>query len=681
VQNHSRSPIGRQPGGSSSAARQLTSQVGACANPKQLLKLLQQQKLEQEGGVLNAIHISAVYYKLGQLCQRDNAVAKSAAAQQLLQLLDRLLPAVEQQLVSKPRELSNIVWACAYAQHPVGMQLPLQLFLQPQLLSGANAFDMSNVMWALGDREVRLDGQQLQQLLDAYTSQLHSAIPQGITNVLWGVAKLQQQVPPGRLQLMVTALVSHADRARLQDISNTVWAVGKMGLQLPEQQLRMLLHGLGSRLHLARPQEISNTLLGVSYMGQQVPQQQLQLLLSAFTAQLGVTKPQEMSSILYAVAAMGQQVPQQQLQLLLSAFTAQLGVTKPQEMSDTLYAVAAMGQQVPQQQLQLLLSAFTAHLGVAKPHATSNTLYAVAAMGQQVPEQQLQLILAALEKTLQVANPQHVSNSLWACARFRHVPGQLLAALQEQRHFERFLSHATPQHLANTAWACGQLGYSSSILLDGIMQQTARLLQQHSSFETQHYCNLCWAVAVLDMQQHVPAVLQLAQACSSMWDEVEANSLRQLHQVHIWLQQLQMPQDCPGLTRVLSEQQLAECTAGWEQQLNSNAANSALLLQQQVMAALQQLPSSMWQGEMRMESVTPDGNLSIDIAAVSAAGHRGGWTHSLCQPWQQAEWPHSVQEQDAGSSGVHSHRHPLLGVERLQDSRGAAGVPCSKLAR
>jgi very-short-patch-repair endonuclease len=38
------------------------------------------------------------------------------------------------------------------------------------------------------------------------------------------------------------------------------------------------------------------------------------------------------------------------------------------------------------------------------------------------------------------------------------------------------------------------------------------------------------------------------------------------------------------------------------------------------MAALQQLPSSMWQGEMRMESVTPDGNLSIDIAAVTAAG-------------------------------------------------------------
>jgi hypothetical protein len=47
--------------------------------------------------------------------------------------------------------------------------------------------------WTVRDR----DGQQLQQLLAAYTEQLHSAIPQGIANVLWGVAKLQLQVPPG----------------------------------------------------------------------------------------------------------------------------------------------------------------------------------------------------------------------------------------------------------------------------------------------------------------------------------------------------------------------------------------------------------------------------------------------------------------------------------------------------
>jgi hypothetical protein len=139
-------------------------------------------------------------------------------------------------------------------------------------------------------------------------------------------------------------------------------------------------------------------------------------------------------------------------------------------------------------------------------------------MGQQVPEQQLQLILAALEKTLQVANPQHVSNSLWACARFRHVPGQLLTALQEQRHLESFLSDATPQHLANTAWACGQLWYSSSTLLDSIMQQTARLMQQRSSFKAQHYCNLCWAVAVLHMQHLVPVVLQLVKAYACTWE-------------------------------------------------------------------------------------------------------------------------------------------------------------------
>jgi very-short-patch-repair endonuclease len=203
----------------------------------------------------------------------------------------------------------------------------------------------------------------------------------------------------------------------------------------------------------------------------------------------------------------------------------------------------------------------------------------------------------------------------------RHVPGQLLAALQEQRHFRRFLSDANPQALANTACACGQLGYRSSILLEGIMQQAARLQQRHrSNFVTQEFCNLCWAVAVLDMQQYVPAVLQLTQACSGMWDTVETEGLQQLHQVHIWLQQLQSSERPQGLSGVLSKQQLMECAAAWEQQCCSNAAAATSQLQRQVFAALQQLPSTMWQGELRMEAVTPDGNFNIDIAAVTAAG-------------------------------------------------------------
>jgi hypothetical protein len=35
--------------------------------------------------------------------------------------------------------------------------LLLQAFLRPSTLAAANGFDISNVMWALGDREVRLD--------------------------------------------------------------------------------------------------------------------------------------------------------------------------------------------------------------------------------------------------------------------------------------------------------------------------------------------------------------------------------------------------------------------------------------------------------------------------------------------------------------------------------------------
>ena len=140
---------------------------------------------------------------------------------------------------------------------------------------------------------------------------------------------------------------------------------------------------------------------------------------------------------------------------------------------------------------------------------------------------------------------------------------------------------------------------------------------------TQELSNLCWAAAVLDLQQCVPEVLQLARAASQQWDRgVAAEGLQQLHQPHLWLLDAGLPATPgqQGLAGCLTAQQLQECTASWEQALDDATVAKASQLQRSVLSALQQLPASTWQQAPVMEQRTADGAFSIDVAAVTAAG-------------------------------------------------------------
>jgi hypothetical protein len=113
---------------------------------------------------------------------------------------------------------------------------------------------------------------------------------------------------------------------------------------------------------------------------------------------------------------------------------------------------------------------------------------------------------------------------------------------------------------------------------------------------------------------------------------------RQLYQVHLWLLDSDLPAPGQGLSGVLSQQQLKQCRANWEQDL---AASKTSDLQRGVFAAAQQLPPDLWQQPPALEQVTADGAFSIDIAATTAAGVRvaieaDGPTHFL-QPGNTLE--------------------------------------------
>ena len=422
------------------SARQLNSMLKDSKTPQQLLQLMQQHKPQQQGGVLDPIHVATAYHRLGDMCRADNAVAGTAAAQQLLQRLDQLLLSVRGQMDT--RGLANIIWSCGHTQHVGPVAQLLADFLLPVNLSATNSQEIANVLWALATLE-------------------YPVLPQ----------------QPQQLQQLVAASVSKHSSANTQELANFLWAVSEL-----------------------RPE-----------------------------------------------------------------------------------------------------------------------------LGQQVQAEQLEQLLTAFELQLHKAVPQEISNTLLACARFRYVRVQLLAALEQQQHMQRFLAAANPQNLSNTAWACGVLGRNSKVLRAGLLQQAVKLLQQGSSrFICQDLCNLGWAVAVLDLRQYVPEVLLLAEAASRVWRSAAPEDLRQLYQVHLWLLDHKLAPakgaKGAGLLRVLSQQQLDECRKAWQDQVADCAAATPTLLQQQVFAALQQLPG--WRVPPQQEVVVTDDNFSIDIVAVAAAGVR-----------------------------------------------------------
>jgi hypothetical protein len=156
-----------------------------------------------------------------------------------------------------------------------------------------------------------------------------------------------------------------------------------------------------------------------------------------------------------------------------------------------------------------------------------------------------------------------------------------------------------------------------------LLQQAVKLQAGKGNRLTlQHICNLCWAVAVLDLQQCVPQVLQLAGATAGLWtNPVAEKDLQQLYQVQLWLQDSQLPAPGQGLSGVLSPQQLQQCKDGWEPVLAATVQQQVTSdLQRSVFAAVQQLPAGTWQQQPQLEQRSKDGTFSIYITAKTAAG-------------------------------------------------------------
>jgi hypothetical protein len=334
--------------------------------------------------------------------------------------------------------------------------------------------------------------------------------------------------------------------------------------------------------------------------------------------------PQEVSSTLWAAATLDLQLPDGAVQQLVQRFVQVLPDTNARNISNTLWAAATLNLQLQEGVAQQLVQRFVQVLPDTNAQAIPNTLWAAATMNLQLAEGAIKELTQHLIRSLPDARPQAISNTLLACGRMQYAPLQLLSALEQQ--LDGVLAASVPQDLSNIACACGELGYRGKLLPGALLQQAVQLLQDSNmcSFKMQALCNLCWCAAVLDLQQCVPQVLQLAAAAEHMLS-IAASKMDfcQLYQVHLWLLDSKLPAPGQGLLGVLSQQQLQQCRDRWEQDLTQNTASAqASDLHRSVFAGVQALPGDTWQGTPVLEQRSADGSLSIDIAAKLHQGRR-----------------------------------------------------------
>jgi hypothetical protein len=132
--------------------------------------------------------------------------------------------------------------------------------------------------------------------------------------------------------------------------------------------------------------------------------------------------------------------------------------------------------------------------------------------------------------------------------------------------------------------------------------------------------------------------------------------LLQWWQVHTWLQDFQLAGGM-GLKGTLTQQQLQQCKAARDQQLEAILARPASSFQRSVYAAVQKLPVS-WEQRPRMEQlsvgrdgVTPDGALLLDMA---------GKTADSVLVAVEADGPTHFRQPDRGLTGPTQYRNRAL---------------------
>jgi hypothetical protein len=514
-------------------------------SPARLTALIKEQTsladlqglLSQHDSMLNVFHVTAALQWLVAHPQEQ-----PESSEQLAALVQQwLTPVTVDQLTA--RDCANLAYYCSKLGYVEGAPDPVRVY---------------------------------KDLLQRFMVVKGDAVPQAVSNLLYALGSQEQLRGVLKQDTLVTLLQQLnqvAGRATPQNLSNALWAAAKV-----------------------KPQD-----------SQQLEDVVAQLL-NKFINNTGNAKPQEVSNVLYALALLPRTWPMDSAPELVERLVQLLPEAQPQHMSNVLWALGQYAEQgwllnLPKQSMARVMAAATEILTQLSPGATqgrpggsrpvvngqdlSNACWGVAKLqqlGDAPPGQQHQpwqepfsSAVQALVRLLSSAEPQHVANVLWSCAVVRHYPQQLLhdvvAALPK-------VQQANTQEVANMAWALAVLAPDpppAALTVSLLQRMQALLAQQPAAVNSQDLANTAWAVAVLDQQQLAGQLAPLAAAAFSQqqWPTSQAEALRQWQQVHLWLMDTQVLGPAglgavPGVT----QQQLEQCQAAWEEQLTREAKAS-----------------------------------------------------------------------------------------------------------
>jgi hypothetical protein len=430
-------------------------------------------------------------------------------------------------------------------------------------------------------------------------------------------------------------------------------------VQLAAERVRQLLQHVIYLLPTAKPGSISETLRAAAMLGVRPTEVELQQLMQHFFQALPAAKDVHVADALRAAAIWSVPLTPGEVRRLVRHLVSLLPHVSPYGVATTLWAVCVLGVRPSDGQLQQLMQHMAQMSSIHLCHV-SMTLCALAELKHTATSDQLHHLLGCLQRQLLDAPPRDIARALSACGHLRFTPLQLLLTFEQQlAQVGALVAGLTPKHAATIARACDQLGHKGTALPGMLLQQAVSRLQDGNAemYDVPSLALFSWSPAVLDLQQYVPHVLQLAAACKPKWDSATPTAMNQLFQVHLWLQGIQTPATVPashakGLLTVLSQQEVQQCQDSWEQALAEGLESAdTSRLQRSMFAAAQAQPEGTWQHPPVWQQRTADGAFSIDVAATSSSGVR--LAIELVKP------NHSVQP--AGTfSGPVQFRHRAL---------------------
>ncbi|KAL7548406.1 hypothetical protein ACHAWF_011695 [Thalassiosira exigua] len=378
-----------------------------------------------------------------------------------------IIPRLE---TTKPRDLSNILWAYANAgaiNHDLFVTAA-DVVIGTNLLKEFNSQDMSNMIWATFE-------------------------PQAISNIVWAYATAGPF--HSKLFKKVAHHIVQMDSLRPfkpQNLSNTVWAYATASESHPNLFEKVADHI--DCLWSFEPQALSNTVWAFATVGEYYPTlfegiaDHIVRLdsLRAFNAQ-------GLANIVWAYATAGEYNPK--LFMKVADHIVELDSFRPFE-----------------------------------PQQFSNIVWAYAAASESHPElfRKIANHMVQLD-SLRAFNAQGLSNTAWAYTTAKVSSSVLFKKLSEVALNNR--NEFNSQNIANFLWAAATNGHVEQHLFRGMASTAASLLNECN---IQELANLAWAYAVADVSSPLLFNNDFINDCVRKEGKFTREELYQLHRWNLW---------------------------------------------------------------------------------------------------------------------------------------------------